>query len=301
MKHIELITTNYIESSPKIPAAFDGFRLAVLADLHDNCIGPDNRTLLEALRRERPDVILIAGDLITEEKRGRRRVFLTHAEPLLKELTGLAPVYYGLGNHEKRWQEQHGGAGLTFAGGQKRHGEAGLTFAGWQERIAQWGVTVLDNRSVRLHRGDGVIRITGLSLPLTCYRKLFTPRPEAGLLDALTGKAYEESYQILLAHTPAFADTYDRWGADLALAGHYHGGVVRLPGLGGVLSTSFRLFPRYDKGRFRLTHGSLIVSAGLGSHTIPLRINNPPELVSITLRHTAAKQEEEEIHGNTGV
>ena len=136
---------------------------------------------------------------------------------------------------------------------------------------------------MRLHRGGGVIRLTGLSLPLTCYKKGRKPGGTEKQIRALAGPADPEHYQILLAHTPAYAEAYHRWGADLSLAGHFHGGIVRLPVLGGVIDTGWHLFPHYDRGIFPVGGGEMIVSAGLGSHTIPLRVNNPPELVGITL------------------
>ena len=87
----------------------------------------------------------------------------------------------------------------------------------------------------------------------------------------------------MLAHNPAYFEAYASWGADLTLSGHVHGGIMRLPWLGGVLSTSLTLFPKYDGGEFRLGEKRMIVSRGLGSHTIPIRIFNPAELVAVEL------------------
>ena len=97
------------------------------------------------------------------------------------------------------------------------------------------------------------------------------------------GKADKDAFSLLLAHNPVWFEDYAAWGADLTLSGHVHGGVVRLPFLGGVLSTSFRLFPKYDGGYFTKEGKHMIISRGLGAHTIPLRLFNPAELVVIEL------------------
>ena len=85
----------------------------------------------------------------------------------------------------------------------------------------------------------------------------------------------------MLAHHPAYFDAYASWGADLTLSGHLHGGMIRLPFVGGLVSPQMRLFPKYDKGLYTKKGKKLIVSAGLANHTVNIRINNPPELVVI--------------------
>jgi len=98
-------------------------------------------------------------------------------------------------------------------------------------------------------------------------------------LEQLLGEADEEAYQILLAHNPAYFENYAAWGADLSLAGHVHGGIVRIPFLNkGVLSPSIQLFPKYDGGIYSIEKKTMLVSCGLGSHTIPFRLFNPGEL-----------------------
>ncbi len=264
MSRIALKTVTYPVVSHRIPAGFDGARLAVLADLHNCRVGGDNRVLLAAVRESRPDWILLAGDMITD---GIHAVCCDEALCVLQALAEIAPVCYALGNHESRWQE-------TDPEG----------FAAYRREAEESGILFLDNTSTFLRRKGDCLRVTGLSLPRRFFskRKRVTATPQD--IRDLVGKADSSHYQILLAHTPAFAKAYSQWGADLSLAGHYHGGVVRLPGLGGVISTGFRLFPRYDRGQYRLGTGELIVSAGLGSHTIPIRVNNPPELVILELR-----------------
>ena len=263
-----LIASEYSIASEKIGKAFDGFTFAYLADLHDVCVGENNSLVIENIRRRRPDAILLGGDMITERKHGVHMTECRHAMDLVIALAALAPVYYSIGNHEVRWMDP-----------ERTHTES---FADYKKALESAGVRFLDNRSAKLHRGNDVVRITGLSLPL----RYFGVRHETldpSVINMLAGDPAEEYFQILLGHSPTHHKAYDAWGADLSLSGHYHGGQVRLPFLGGVISTGWTLFPKYDMGMYDLPHGKLIVSAGLGTHTIPLRINNPPEAVYITL------------------
>ena len=263
----------YVVESEKIPGSMDGYRMAVLADLHDCAVGRENQWLLAALRQAQPDRILLAGDMITEHT-GQISSWLSYrrARDLLLELAREFPIYYAMGNHESRWKKEREGHSYTFERYRRELENAGIVF--------------LDNLSAVLGSGRQGIRVTGLELPLLYYRKgLRIPKLTAAAIRKLAGPADEEYYQILLAHTPQFFQAYADWGADLVLAGHFHGGMVRLPLVGGVMSTYYRPFPRYDRGRFWRGERQMIVSAGLGTHTIPLRLNNPPELLMLTLRH----------------
>ena len=141
---------------------------------------------------------------------------------------------------------------------------------------------MLENSSSSLKIKGEKIQISGLALPEEYYKKRKKVELSIKTMNRLVGKASKEKFHILLAHTPKYGDTYLEWGGDLALSGHYHGGMMRLPFLGGVISPDFRLFPKYCRGDFEKEKHHLIVSAGLGEHTLPIRIFNPRELVLIT-------------------
>lgn len=100
-----------------------------------------------------------------------------------------------------------------------------------------------------------------------------------GMLVSLT----DESYTVLLSHRPELFDIYQTFGMDLVLAGHTHGGQIRLPFIGGLYGSD-TFFPEYDAGLFEQEGTAMIVSRGLGNSLFPLRINNRPEVVVITLR-----------------
>jgi len=264
MRKSRLSVVTYPISSAKIGSDFWGFRIAVISDLHNCSVGEDNTLLVDTMADLAPDCILLAGDMITEEKR-RGKVCEDKAMDLLGKLAAIAPVYYGMGNHEQRWKDRD----LP----QRR------AFDGFCDDLRRMGITLLDNRSVRLRKGDAEIRVTGLALPNTFYNKKKIVHLRAEQIDKLVGGTDDSCYQLLLAHTPQFFAAYETWGADMTLVGHYHGGVIRLPWLGGVISTNFRLFPKYDHGRYQRGGREMIVTSGLGCHTIPVRLNNPPELV----------------------
>ena len=135
------------------------------------------------------------------------------------------------------------------------------------------------------------LELCALELPLITYRKLkkvsVTPEEVADLTGRSMRKPVQDSsrpYCILLAHNPAYMDAYKSWGADLILSGHLHGGIVRIPGLGGLITPQAFLFPRYSGELTQEEDQSVIVSRGLGTHTIHLRLFNTPELVSVSLR-----------------
>lgn len=83
----------------------------------------------------------------------------------------------------------------------------------------------------------------------------------------------------LLAHSPFPAESYFAWGADLTLSGHVHGGIVRIPGIGGLLSPERKLFPKYSKGLYTKDGKYLYVNCGIGK----LRLGNPPEVTMLEL------------------
>ena len=238
-------------------------RLALLSDLHNKEYGADNQKLLDAIREAAPDMVLIAGDLLTSCKDDMARP----AVRLLESVSAEYPVCYANGNHEYRVFHQPDKYGST--GARYRHA------------IRSLNLHHLEDGSVYFPEYN--IRVYGLDLPVHFFKKFKEPPLDPRELKKRLGKADKSAYTILLAHNPVWFDSYVKWGADLTLSGHVHGGVVRLPFLGGVLSTSFRLFPRYDGGSFKKDNKEMIISRGLGAHTIPLRLFNPAELVIIDL------------------
>lgn len=237
--------------------------MLLLSDLHNKTYGFKNRKLLDKIEELAPDALLLAGDMLTAQK-GEE---FSPALELVEELARKYKIYYGMGNHEYRlklYPQQYGNVYEEYLGGLKKA-----------------GVSPLINENLRLPFCNA--SVCGSEID-RCYYKRFRKHPmNPDYLERLLGKASEDSFQILIAHNPDYFEEYAAWGADLVVSGHVHGGIMRLPFLGGVLSPNLSLFPRYDGGEFQEGSSTMILSRGLGTHTLPLRIFNPGELVRIKL------------------
>ena len=235
-----------------------------LSDLHENTFGPENEQLLQAIDTIKPDAILNGGDLIVTRGKGAKTA---HALFLIKKLSARYPVYCAEGNHENRidWEpEIYGMEGNIY-----------------RNALKQAGAIFLKNDSAIF---DGEIRITGLDLDKNFYKKALihpvSPMPDL-YIEEKVGKADTDHFQILLAHSPLYFDNYTSWGADLTLSGHFHGGTIRIPGLGGVMTPQYQFFLPLCAGIFEDQGHYMAVSRGLGTHSINIRLNNRPQLLVI--------------------
>ena len=239
-------------------------RAVVLADLHNKRYGKNNEILLDAIRAKKPDMILIAGDILTA-KPGKT---MEPAICFLRELAGEFPIYYGNGNHEcrlKLYPQTYG----NMAG---EYGQA----------LAEMGISPLVNSHVKLEEYG--ITVYGAEIDKKYYKRFSQKEMGKGYLEQILGRPDNRCYTILLAHNPDYFPEYARWGADLTVSGHVHGGVVRVPVWGrGVISPGMRLFPKYDGGIFKEDGKVMLLSRGLGMHTIPVRLFNPGELWVVEL------------------
>ncbi len=248
-------TTEYTISSPYLPNAFNRYRIAQISDLHNNVFGNKGEALQKAVDAAAPNIVVITGDTIS------RRSNDTHAVvEALKPIAAKYPTYFIRGNHEL-YRDAHRDDAADF-----------------YKALDAAGVIRLENRSVSLMHREATIQLAGLMEPLSCYENRTAPDVEQWL-----GKKKNE-YTILLAHNPLPFAAYAKWGAELTLAGHVHGGVVRLPFIGGLFSPERRLFPAYSKGIYRQGKSAMVVSAGMGGSMFPFRLFNPQELVVITLQ-----------------
>ena len=247
-----LQTTETALVSPALPPAFDGLRIVELADLHGRVFGRGSRRLLAAVRRAEPDLICIDGDLFDEH------TDLAMLPPLLRGLCAIAPVYYVTGNHEWR--------------------VPGLR--GILAQMRACGVTVLQDDWRGLRRGEDALIVAGTDDPCgPAERK--TP---AELIADIRAEAGEAAFLLLLAHRNDQLPQWSALGVQAVLAGHCHGGVVRLPFVGGLFGTDRRLFPAWDAGLYRQGETALYVSRGLGYTNVHFRLFNRPEVAVIVLR-----------------
>ncbi len=222
-------------------------RMVMVSDVHKRQFGKGQRRLIAAVRKTNPEYIILTGDLVS-----RTMTEFSDTEALLKGLAEIAPMLMVWGNHELDYSEAERDV--------------------LRRLLKKYNVRLLENEIIPL----GDVHFAGLTLEAENYHQNYSfrnlKRCTAGDIQTLLGDC--PAHTILLAHNPLFASAYAAWGADVVLSGHVHGGVVRLPILGGLLSPERRFFPAYAKGRYDLGDTILIVSGGLGK----LRLFNPAEI-----------------------
>lgn len=244
-------------TDPELPEDFHGFRIAHLSDLHNTEFGKGNERLLRKLTKADPDVIVITGDIL-DANRTDTAVALAFAAKAVE----IAPCYYVTGNHE----------GSIDA------------YEDFKKDLKAVGVTILENEGRVLERGTAKIHLYGIDDPNVCHDGIWGD-PTAVTAQRLENLQIDpESYNILLSHRPDLMDVYAAAEVDLVLSGHVHGGQFRIPFLGGLYAPSQGFFPEYDAGLYRLNNTQMIVSRGLGNSSFPLRLNNRPEILVITLQ-----------------
>lgn len=230
-------------------------KLCVLADLHNN--KKNCEKICAKIKEFHPDYILVPGDMVN-----KHRAMQKNAVNFLNNLAQIAPVCYSLGNHEERIRVEKNTA--------------------WENFICSLSksVILLDNTSVTQTAQGNNITFSGLSLPKEFYCKGKLWDNEENLPEL---PAAPEGFHILLAHNPEYAAWYKKYRPDFVVSGHLHGGLLRLPFFGGMISPRLRI-PKEDAGAYRYPFGILFITRGLGSHTVPLRFFNRTEINFIVLR-----------------
>ncbi len=252
-----LTRTDIVYRSPQVPASLDGMVIAQISDLHDAQIGTDNHDITAMLRDIRPDLIVLTGDMVDSN-----RVELDRSLSLIGQLTQIAPVYYANGNHE---------AALSYN-----------AYRSFTRAMADLGVTVLEDKSEVLTYRSAPFQLIGLN-DLGFISGGLSTKIQT-LQGSLTLLTRDDLFTLVLAHRPELIDTYAACGPQLVLCGHAHGGQLRLPLIGGLYSPGQGFLPKYDAGLYTKGATSIVVSRGIGNSNFPLRFNNRPEIVVITLR-----------------
>ena len=255
-----IVVTSFEVESERLPESFDDYRIVQVSDLHNDEFGEDNAKLLAIIKEEKPDIIAITGDLLDS-----RRTSVEKALNFATKAVQIAPCYYVTGNHESRMDEEY------------EQLETGMKNA---------GVTVLRNETVTLEKGGEQITIAGLDDPRFVIATDRVLKMEAVIGEVLAGilkEVPEERFTLLLSHRPELFAMYCDQGLDVVLSGHVHGGQVRIPYIGGIIGPGQGILPDYDAGLYMADGTTMVLSRGLGQSIIPFRVNNPPELVVVTL------------------
>ena len=258
----QLRVNEYELKVSKLPGNFVGKKILLLADLHKKRYGDNFNNLVNSCIAAEPDFIFFAGDLYSRDETD-----MIPKLALMKRLKHIAPTYYIFGNHETDNMDNAEALAL---------------------KLTECGVHILRNNMEQIKIGEDHINIYGTQLPQRFYRNEdFShhdlPQITKDELTKLLGDPDRSECNFLLSHTPLAFRAYADWGADVTFSGHCHGGVIRLPFIGGILSPERKFFPRYTKGIYELNAeqglAKLAVTAGLGK----FRLNNPSEIMICTL------------------
>ncbi|MBQ3392017.1 MAG: metallophosphoesterase [Lachnospiraceae bacterium] len=246
-------------------------RYVLLTDLHEKVYPPDNEKIVDAVREIGPDAVLLGGDLIVYKKAVKGGDFCENSLSLVRRLAAAAPVFYVNGNHEQHLMED---------GGKDR------LYERFADSLKACGVCLLHNSG----RDISGTLLQGLELPMDYYERFHMRTLSADRIESMIGQNRPDVFTVLLTHTPDQFEAYADWGADLCLCGHIHGGVARLPLIGGIIGPQSGFFPRYSAGVYeRPIPGAdkrtcrMILSCGMGMHKMPLRFMNPGEISVIEL------------------
>ena len=254
--HNTLSITNHTLTSSKLT---DSIRILQLTDLHNSEFGEENVELIDLCEEQKPDVILLTGDLVNMDEEDT-----SVAENLISNLKDIAPVYVSMGNHEKV-NEQNFDTDLTSV-------------------YKNAGAVVLDREYLDITINNQKIRLGGIYG--YCLPAKFLETKEADPKECAFLWDFQDTdrYTILMCHMPVcwlINDGLDEWDVDCVFSGHAHGGQIILPLIGGMYAPDMGFFPGNLQGEFSSKDGNnhMILSRGLGSGTLVPRINNRPEIV----------------------
>lgn len=253
--NVHITTTHLTITNAKIPADFSGYKIAEIADLHNH--DWSNR-LISCLAKEEPDIIVITGDFVDSA-----HTDFDISMEFINQVKEIAPIYYVTGNHEA-WLEN---------------------YPELEKRLIDSGVHMMDDKAEWLEKGNSKINLVGIQDPDFVERGTFEGIQQSIVTSKLTPLLNHDYYNIVLCHRPELFDGYVETQADLVITGHAHGGQVRIPFVGGLIAPNQGFFPKFTEGVYHQGQTDMVVSRGLGNSVIPVRINNMPELVMITLKH----------------
>jgi len=244
--------TFYQVASDKIDQPF---RIVLLSDLHNNVYGKDNQQLVRDIVRLKPDLIIMAGDMVNSYE-----VDYHVTTDLIRALheADIAPIYFGYGNHDLNYYLN--------------------TSTNIESDLAQAGAVMLRDKYETITVNGNTVTIGGLASSTKIYKQYNSPR-------FIQRFEATEGFRLLICHRPEFFlsvfNEKTPLNADMALCGHAHGGQVRIPGIGALYAPDQGFFPKLTEGVHTIGECKVVISRGLGGRTWQIRINNTPELVVI--------------------
>lgn len=248
--------TSYLEIvDEEIPMNFNNTKILQISDLHNKSYGKNNEVLLSKIDEIAPDYIFLTGDMVSSRDTDFS-VFYDFASKIGSKYD----CYYILGNHE-----------LDLKNELRNN---------IYETLKSYKITVLDNEEIVLTRNNDQINLYGMWYnPKYYIREEFTEENMKKIMGETT-----DGFNILLTHNPDDFEIYADWGADLTFSGHVHGGMIRLPFIGGIISPNRTFFPKYDSGIYEYRDSKMVVSKGMSNGQTGIRVFNQPELVVLELK-----------------
>ncbi|MBF0715493.1 metallophosphoesterase [Gemelliphila palaticanis] len=240
----------------KIPSNFNGYKIIQLSDIHSDKIGISDILFLEKIKTEKPDIIIITGDLFDSYNNEPEIAY-----NLLSQFSSIAPCYFISGNHELRLQKDYNDLKI------------------FMKRL---GIINLNNIRQEINIKDHSISISGIE-DFNYFKNEDKYNYYANYRNKLKSNIVENSYNILLAHRPEKFDMYSDLGYNLIFSGHAHGGQWNIPFLGRIYAPSQGFFPKYTNGIYENNNSKMIVSQGLGNSSFPTRLNNRLEYIVVNL------------------
>lgn len=263
------VTERDVTLSVPAEKAGEGFRIVQLSDLHGRNFGKNNSYLKEKVISADPDVIFMTGDMVSEDGNYETAV------SLVADLSKIAPVYFSLGNHE------------TDLVPSKTDLFAAIENAGGRVLEKDYVDTEICGSPVRIGGVSGYA--LGVSFWEDAYGKdaaEYVDSEEFSEQRFLCDFENTDRLKLLLCHRPEGATLWnggDWYDIDFVFSGHLHGGLVRLPFIGGLYAPEEGFFPKYDRGLYSVGGTHTYISSGLAGHGGILRFNNLPETVSFSV------------------
>ncbi len=276
------IYISYIDTKHNnIPESLVGYKILQITDVHSIRSTEQLEKYVKKIEEENPNVIFITGDLIDAEyyvsendRYNNKEVGLPDIFTIdfCKELTEIAKVYYVYGNHEMMLLDDP---------------ENNV----FKTKLESLGVTILNNKEEIITLGKESFRLIGLQDPATLYKDkkyAFIGESNKERMDSILHDLFldkdENLFTICLSHRPEYFDLYQKYPIDVVFTGHAHGGIARLPFIGGVYAHAQGWFPKYSEGlHIDNDRLNMICGRGIGNSTINFRFMNPPEIVVTTL------------------
>lgn len=269
LSNYKLTITHHHIKSEKLYSITKGKPLVILSDLHNCRFGKANKKIKEQIDAISPSYICIAGDMVNNSSENNNY----YAKDFINYLKERYTIFYADGNHEQGFFEDDMG---EFSENKYNLFFSNLHSKQICDKVHKGNSFYhLTNSYVEINK----VRIYGLRIDREYYGRFKRPDMSKDYIQELLGSCDKDYYNILIAHNPLYFDYYSGWGANLVISGHVHGGIMRLPFLGGVISPQMILFPKYSGGKYINNNSTMILSRGLGTHTIRFRFFNPPEVV----------------------